>query len=129
ARFDDGNGVPVVRRGDAHGVEVLAGDKLAEIIVNRAAFVAGRVLLLVEVLHGLLAVLAARGVHFANRHNLHFRVVKEAAQQSAALGADADEAHHDPVIGSGVGGPNVGGQQKGRGSAGQRGGSQETSTS
>ena len=53
--------VPVVGRGDADGVDVLAGDQFAEIVVRRAVAV------LIEFVHLFLGVVAAGGVHVANR--------------------------------------------------------------
>jgi hypothetical protein len=93
--------VPVVGRGDADRVNVLAGDEFAEIVIGRAAAVP------IESIHPLLRVVAAGGVHIADRKHPGL-VPEEAGQQTARLRAHANEPHRQAPAGSDVGSPNLG---------------------
>ena len=73
-------GVPVVGRGDADRVDVLAVDDFAEIIVGRA-LAAAPGLLGVVVVDVLLGGVAAGGVHVADGQ--HLRVLPEEVAQQA----------------------------------------------
>ena len=104
------NRVPVIRRGDADGVDVLAIDDLAEVDVRVAlAGAAGPVG--VVLLDPLLRVLAAGLVDIADGQHLRL-LAEEPAQQSPPLGAHADEGHGQPGVGLGLGRPEVRGQDK-----------------
>ena len=99
--------VPVVGRGDANRVNVLAGDEVGKIVVSGAVAVA------MEFVHFLLGVVPADGVHVAHRQ--HARVLPEKIiQQAARLNAQADKAHGQARAGGRLRRPNAGGQEEGR---------------
>ena len=84
-----GRGVPVRAGGDQHGVDVVAGQQLAEVAVGGAVRVA-----VLRVDH-LLDRLAALGLHVADGHEPDVGLLQEAAQVVAAAVADADAADDD----------------------------------
>ena len=99
ARLDRRDRVPVLRRGDADGVDVLARDQLAEVGVRVAALVVG---LLAEYAFStrLLACSRRVRVHLADRQRLHV-AEPEQLGQVVVVGhlAAADEADGDPLAG------------------------------
>ena len=95
------DGVPVVRGGNADRVNILAVDDLTKIIVGRA------VLVPVALIHLLLGVVAAGGIHIADREHPCL-LSEEIAQQPARLRAHADEAHREQIARSGVCSPDFG---------------------
>lgn len=99
--------VPVVGRGDADRVDVFPRNEFAEIVVSLTVAVP------VVFIHLLLGVVASGGIHIANRHDACF-LVEEIAQQTARLGAHADEPHGEAVAGSGIGPPYPGWNDEGR---------------
>ena len=87
----DGNiGMPVVGRGDHSDIDVLSGQKLAEVIVRIAAFVLRACLGRVEIVHSFFGVLAARGVDIADGHDLNVIPIEKIAQVSVHLVTHAD---------------------------------------
>ncbi len=100
-RGDHVQRVPVIRRGDDHGVNVLAREQIAEILVLRASLERTLVrLFAVVILHQFFGVLTARGIHIAHGHHLRFLAVQEPIEQAAILFAHADETERDPVAGT-----------------------------
>jgi hypothetical protein len=99
------DGVPVVGRGDADGLNILAVDDLAEVVVGRTRGLRPGPLT-VELIDARLGRGAARGIHVADRQDPRL-LPQEAAQQAAALRPNADEAHRQPRIRLGIRRPNV----------------------
>ncbi len=93
SRQSGGGGVPVWTGGDQHGVNIIAGQQVAQIAVRGAILVA--VLLVGLLLDGL----AARGLNVADGHELHIRFPHEAAQIVSAAIADADAAQDNAFAG------------------------------
>ena len=81
----------MVRSGDVDGVDILAGEQLAEIHIGFAVLVA---MFPVNLVFALVADVAA---HVANGHVLDERVVEEVAHVAAAHVAEADAPHDDAV--------------------------------
>ena len=81
-------GVPVVGRGDHHGVDVVANAELAEVVVFAAVLVA------VALVHLVLRARRLVGVHVAHGHHLDVVHSKERAHVAVAHSAHADHAHH-----------------------------------
>ena len=75
--------MPVVNRGDEHGVNVRSREHFAEVAIHRAIVVA--VLLVSFFLHGK----TAFGLHIANGDELHTRFVDETFEDVRAAIADA----------------------------------------
>ena len=107
-RQDDGHGVPVVRRADQDGVDVLAIEQFAEIDEGVAALVLARllvggVMLLDETPgrftagDGAIPVAGAFAVDVADGHDLHAVIAEEAAHVVEALIAGADDAEIDAL--------------------------------
>ena len=107
-RFDHGNGVPMVGRGDFNGVYVGAGQQGAKIFVRVAAFIRPcRDLLLVFLIHkaagrfapahAVVPVACAFPVHVAHGHHLNALVFEKLAQIADALIARADHAQRNAV--------------------------------
>ena len=94
ACFDHHDRVPVVGRGNVHGVDVGAGQQLAKIVVGLA----------VVDCHNArrsspLTAVADFFAHVAHGHVLHVFAAEVAPLIAAAHIADADPAHHDAVAG------------------------------
>ena len=85
--------VPVIARGDQHGVDVGPGQQLEHVAVGGAIVVA-----VLGVGHGLDR-LPPAGPDVADGHELHVRLGDHALQVVPAAGADADGAQHDPLAG------------------------------
>ena len=88
-RLDGHQGVPVVRRGDEHRVDVRPGQQLAIVLVHRTV---GVPVSLVDDLLGLLAELAPQ---VADGGHADIVLSRETAMMPAAHAADADAAHDD----------------------------------
>ena len=84
-------GVPVVGRGDHHGVDVVAHAELAEVVVFAAVLVA------VAPVHLVLRARRLVGVHVTHGHHLDVVHSQERAHVAVAHSAHADHAHHDAV--------------------------------
>ncbi len=91
-RADAGDSVPVVRRRNAHGVDCRVLGDLAEIIDRLAVAVA------VFLVHHRLGGVAARRVDVADGDDLDVAVTEKTSEQSPALLAHPDEAHHDFAV-------------------------------
>ena len=87
------NRVPVVRRGDANGVDIRAGEQVAEILVGLAVLV---VVFLVHAVGGRLEVVR---INVGDGQHAAIVVAQEVAQIAAALPADADRSHGDLLRG------------------------------
>ena len=85
--------MPVIARGDQHGVNVLAGEQLEHITVHTAVLVA-----VFGIGHGL-DLLAPAGLHVADGDEPHVRLVEHATQHVPATGTDADGAQHRLLTG------------------------------
>ena len=83
--------MPVIGRGDLHGVDVLAGHQLAEILVGRA------VLVVVELVDRLLGLVPLGLVHVADGHDLDLGIPAEGPHVAHALDAQADAPQHHAV--------------------------------
>ena len=104
--------MPVVGHDDRHGVDVLARQQFAEIVVGVAALILGSAGLFgVKLVHLLLARFAAEEmagiaisgaplIHVANRKDLDVGLLQEGRQIDSALIARADDADVDPIAGS-----------------------------
>ena len=99
ARLDRRDGVPMVGRGDEHGVDVLAGEHVAEVVVLVAAFGArGGAVVLVD---PLLGVAAAVGVDVADGQNANVvEPEKRGDVKAVGLHPQADHADGDLVAGA-----------------------------
>ena len=93
AGLDHDEGVPVVRRAAVNGVNIGAGQQVAEVVVSLA------VLAVVMAVH--LVALAVANVFADVAHGdiLHVAAAQEGPQVAAALVPQTDAAHHDPVAG------------------------------
>ena len=111
-RGDGGDGVPVVRRGDDDGVDVLVGDEFAEVGVGRATLEGGLLVLAVAFFDGLLGVFAAVGVHVADAHDLDFLAAEEVLQVATVHFTHADEAEIQALVRSGLSAPDAGGEDE-----------------
>ena len=92
ARAHGGDGearVPAVARGNVEGVEVLARQQLAVVVVH------GAVRFAVEGVDLLLGPFAARAHHVAGRDEADARLVQEYGQHLASAPARADDGHRD----------------------------------
>ena len=99
-RLDRDDRVPVVGRGDDHRVDVVAGQQLAEVIVDSAIIGrAAALLLAVMVVDSFAGRFAPCRIDFAYGQDLDLAVSQVAFQMSAAHAAHADETERDPVIG------------------------------
>ena len=86
--------MPVVGGGADDGVDIVARDDFAVVVVGCAVAVA------VRVIHALLARFAPRGVDVGDGHDLDFRHLQEVRQVRAVHHlADADRTKHDLVVG------------------------------
>ena len=90
-RGDRGQGVPVVDRADGDGVEVVAGEQLAEVAVGGAVA-------LLSVLDDLRPRLAAVGIEVAHRDEPDPLLLHRGLHDRGALPSHADGAHHDLVV-------------------------------
>ena len=90
--------MPVVRGGDHHAVNVLAGQQFTEIVIGRAAVVlpAGLRRRVVG-FDDLLALVAARLVHVAHRQQLHVAVADQPRQMPAPHTPAPDQPQGEPV--------------------------------
>ena len=92
--------VPVVGRGDHHGVDVVAGQKLAEIAVNVAALVLARLDRLgILLLDGFLGIRGPLGDDVAYGNHLHIAEAQKPVHMAAAHRPHADEAQADALVG------------------------------
>ena len=83
--------MPVVGRGDMHGVNVLTGEQLAEVVIDLAI---GVVIVVVGPLFRLSPLLV---LHVANGDILHVFASQEFALVAGALIADANAGDDNPV--------------------------------
>jgi hypothetical protein len=112
-----GDGVPVVGGGNHHGVDVLAGQQLAEVVVGGAAAKGPLVLLLgVAFLDDLAGIVAAFSDDVADGDDLHVAAADKVAQVPPAHRAHPDEAEREAVIGTFLLAPGRG-EKKGPGQA------------
>ncbi len=86
--------VPMVRRGDQHGVNIRPPGDLVKIVVGSAIAVA------VASIDRAFGLVPVAGHHVANRHDLHLFEAQETAHVAAALAPHADATHDNPVIGA-----------------------------
>ncbi len=93
AGFDDHDRVPVIRRGDVHRVDVVAGEQFAKVVVGRAVGVA------VFPIDLLLGGFADAAANIAHGDILHVAATEKGSLVAASHVADADPAHHDPIAG------------------------------
>jgi len=91
AGFRHNERMPMVRRGDVHRVDIVAGQQFAKIIVG------GAVLALVTLVHLGLFPIADIPANIAHRQVLHIRAAEETAKVPASLVAEADPAHADAL--------------------------------
>src|SRR5262249_7526903 len=76
-------------RGDANGVDILAADQVAKVVVAFAVFVH---VVLVNPFHGALEM---RGVHVGDGDDAAILFLQKGIEVAAALPADADATHRD----------------------------------
>jgi len=98
--------MPVVRRGNAHCINIFAGDDFLEIDIG---FAIGRTLVRetgVIVIDFLEGIFTTCSVHIADCDDL--TTGKEAVQQAPALLTHADKAYCDAIIGFSLGRPDRG---------------------
>ena len=118
AGADGGQGredVPVIGGGDEDGVEVLAGDQFAEVMVG------GAIPILVVLIDPVAGLLEVGGEDIAEGNNAGVLLAQEVAHDALALGAQADAADGDAAAGGDLAGPAEGG----RGREGGQGGGGE----
>ena len=107
-RRDGDDRVPVVRRGDHHGVNVLASNQSPEIVIGRAALVGAAFGLFgVVILDRLLRVLAAMSIDIAHGDGVCFLLAEEPSQQAGVLLPHANETERDAVVRLHFRGPDV----------------------
>jgi len=113
----------MVGNGNHHRVNIRPREHVAEILVAGAAPVFGIALDAVELIHQAAVMIPPGGVHIAHRHDLGIGHGQEVVQEGAPLGAGANDAQRDAVIGAfpGGGGP----QQQRRAQRGSCGGLEE----
>ena len=119
-RGDGLDGVPLVRRGDAHRVDVIARDQFTEIHVVLA------VLVLVTLVGGVTGGVATGGVAIRNGHADDVFVAHEPSLQTPVLDTHANETDGYLVIRLDLGRPDSGGQDERR--AGNRSGLEKTTS-
>ena len=112
ARRDGYEGVPVIGRRNHHGIDVLACQQFAKLLVGRAALEFLVALNAVELLDRLFAVLPTRRIDIAHGHHLRVGHRQEIIQEPSPLRARANEAQGDQVIGAFPGGVGAGGVEK-----------------
>ena len=95
AGLDHHDRVPMVRRGAMDGVDVGAGQQVAEVVVGLA------ILGMVLIVDAFARALADLFADVAHGDILHVRVTEERPLVAGTLIADADAAHHDAVAGAG----------------------------
>ena len=83
--------MPAVAGGDQHGVDVAAGEQLAEVAVEHAVVVA------VMLVDQFLAGFAAAGLDVADGHAPTHRSLQNATQVVGHTGTDSDHPQHDPL--------------------------------
>jgi hypothetical protein len=93
AGLDDHQRVPVVGGGNVNGVDVRAGQQVAEVVVGLAVLVA------VVLIHPVLGVVTGALTHVADSDVLDVLAAEESPQVAASLVADADAPHDDPFAG------------------------------
>ena len=93
AGLDGNDRMPMVGRGNVHRVDVGASQQFAEIVVDLAVAV---LIVTIDVGLGLLAHFFA---NIAQGHVLHVFAIQKGALIAAALIADADAGHHNPIAG------------------------------
>ena len=129
ARFAGGDGeegVPVVGRGDDHGINVLPRQQITEVFILGAALEVLDAFDAVKLVHRFAGEHAASGVHIADRDHLGVGHLEEVVGEAAALDASADDAHGDAVVGTFAG--NRGRvEEAGGGESRRRGGFEELS--
>ena len=86
------NSVPVVRRGYTYGIDVLAIDNLAVVVVRLA------VVVLVTLVGPITSGVAAGGVTVGNRNSDNAGIGHESVLQTAVLNAHADETNGNLVV-------------------------------
>ena len=114
-RRDGGNRVPVIGRGDAHRVDVLAREHVPEIVVCGTVRRTGIGMLGVVSVDHFLRGGAAGGVDVAHGDHPADLAAQKRAEQVPALFAHADEAHDEPVVRRGFGAPDARRKDEGRG--------------
>src|SRR5262245_5321684 len=114
---DARDGVPVIGRCDHDGINVLAGQQVAEVIVSLAALVRALAFLSrVAILHVLSGALPPLRDYIADGEHLHVAPAQKPTQMAAAHNPNADEAKRDAFVGF-VGAGGTTGQDKWRGNA------------
>ena len=93
-RGDAGEGVPMIRRGDDDGIDVLAREQFPKINESGATFVSsvGRCAGIM-ILHHLQGGIAAGGIDIADCNHADFLALKATAHQAAALNSEADATY------------------------------------
>ena len=91
AGLDQNNRVPVVGRGAMDGVDIGAGQQVAEVDVGLAILVA------IVVVDAVAGVVAEIPPHVADGHVLHVAAAKEGPLVAGTLISDADSTHDDAV--------------------------------
>ena len=84
--------MPMIRGGDADGVDIITGDNFAVIVVRLA------VLVLVTLVGGIAGGVAAGGVTVGNGHANDVFVAHEPSLQAPVLDAHTDETDRNLVI-------------------------------
>ena len=88
-----GQDVPMIGRGDEAGIDVLAGDQLAEVAISSA------VLVLVMLVDSIARLLEVAGHDIAHRDDLGVLLIEEVAHIPLSLRADANAADRNAVAG------------------------------
>ena len=105
--------VPMIRRGDDDGINILPRQQIAEILVGVAAFVgAGIGVLGVGGFHGLFRQLQPGAVHIAHGEHADVLARETGVHQAVTLLADTDEAEGDLFAGGAVRRPQTGRQNE-----------------
>ena len=104
---DGDEGVPMVRRGDDDGVDVLALQQLAEVGIGFTTFEAGIFVLAIAFFDSLFGEFSAVGIDVADGHDLDFFAAQEAAEVTAVHFTHADESECEALAWSGIGAPDA----------------------
>ncbi len=109
-RLDADQGVPVLRRCDQHGIDVLPCEHFAEIGVHCAGIV------VVIGIDDVTAAVTCSVARVANGGHAHVRVLQKTAHMPAAHSAHPDAGHHDLLArgDSPIGSQSGGGDDRGK---------------
>ena len=83
--------VPMVRRGDCHRVDVIAGDYFAKIVASRTILVA------VFFVYYVTSIVAKVCINITDGDNLDLRFLQKGVHVTGAFSAYADAAHYDSI--------------------------------